>query len=60
MRNVMDRDYAGVIMKKLDDVYRTGGAGSAPRSAKESRLAFIVGCPNRRTCSTLIITRRYC
>lgn len=38
----MDRDYAGVIKKKLDDVYRTGGSGSTARSEKESRQAFIV------------------
>ena len=42
LRDVMDRDYAGVIKKKLDDVYRTGGAGSAARSEKESRQSFIV------------------
>ncbi|KAF7796521.1 hypothetical protein EIP86_007700 [Pleurotus ostreatoroseus] len=40
LRDVMDRDYAGVIKKKLDDVYRTGGAGA--RSEKDSRQAFIV------------------
>ena len=42
LREVMDRDYAGVIKKKLDDVYRTGGGGAAARSEKESRQAFIV------------------
>ncbi|KAJ3558060.1 hypothetical protein NM688_g1138 [Phlebia brevispora] len=42
LRDVMDRDYAGVIKKKLDEVYRTGGSGSAPRSEKESRQAFII------------------
>lgn len=42
LREVMDRDYAGVIKKKLDDVYRTGGSGTAARAEKESRQAFIV------------------
>ncbi len=43
LRDVMDRDYAGVIKKKLDDVYRTGGSGSTVKGEKESRQAFIVG-----------------
>ncbi|KAI0693895.1 COG4-domain-containing protein [Cytidiella melzeri] len=42
LREVMDRDYAGVIKKKLDDVYRTGGAGPATRGEKESRQGFII------------------
>ncbi|GJE97920.1 COG4-domain-containing protein [Phanerochaete sordida] len=42
LREVMDRDYAGVIKKKLDDVYRTGGAGPTARGEKESRQAFII------------------
>ncbi|KAI0340154.1 COG4-domain-containing protein [Trametopsis cervina] len=42
LREVMDRDYAGVIKKKLDDVYRTGGSGTAARAEKESRQAFII------------------
>ena len=42
LREIMDRDYCGVIKKKLDDVYRTGGAGPAARAEKESRQAFIV------------------
>ena len=42
LREVMDRDYAGVVKKKLDDVYRTGGSGPAARGEKESRQAFIV------------------
>ena len=46
LREVMDRDYAGVIKKKLDDVYRTGGAGPTARGEKESRQAFIVS-PSR-------------
>jgi conserved oligomeric Golgi complex subunit 4 len=43
---IMERDYAGVIKKKLDDVYRTTGSiGPGSRGEKgerESRSAFIV------------------
>ncbi|KAI0086670.1 COG4-domain-containing protein [Irpex rosettiformis] len=42
LREVMDRDYAGVLKKKLDDVYRTGGPGSTGRGEKESRQSFII------------------
>lgn len=47
LRDVMDRDYSGVIKKKLDDVYRTAGP-SGPNSRgekaeRENRVAFIVG-----------------
>ncbi len=42
LREVMDRDYSGIIKKKLDDVYRTGGSGSTGRGEKESRQSFIV------------------
>ena len=42
LREVLDRDYVGVIKKKLDDVYRTGGSSSVARSEKESRQGFIV------------------
>jgi conserved oligomeric Golgi complex subunit 4 len=46
LRDVMDRDYNGVIKKKLDDVYRnTGNVGAAVRVEKaerENRLAFLV------------------
>jgi hypothetical protein len=44
-RDVVDRDYAGVIKKKLDDVYRTAGSSSVGRGEKverENRFAFIV------------------
>lgn len=43
---VMDRDYAGVIKKKLDDVYRTSGTSGTnmrgDKGERENRLAFIV------------------
>lgn len=42
----MDRDYAGVIKRKLDDVYRTGGASATASTRekieRESRQSFIV------------------
>lgn len=39
----MDRDYANVIKKKLDDVYRGGAGGtSAAVREREMRQSFIV------------------
>lgn len=45
LRDIMDRDHAGVIKRKLDDVYRTASTASGSRGEKaerESRTAFIV------------------
>ncbi|KZT28621.1 COG4-domain-containing protein [Neolentinus lepideus HHB14362 ss-1] len=45
LRDVMDRDYAGVVKRKLDDVYRMGGSasvGRGERGERELRLAFII------------------
>ncbi|CAL1703812.1 unnamed protein product [Somion occarium] len=45
LQEVMDRDYAGVIKKKLDDVYRTGGVPpttSRERAEREMRQSFII------------------
>ncbi|KAI0933704.1 hypothetical protein AcW1_005462 [Taiwanofungus camphoratus] len=46
LREVMDREYTGVIKRKLDDVYRTGGpVGAGSRGEKverENRQAFII------------------
>ncbi|KAI0075820.1 COG4-domain-containing protein [Panus rudis PR-1116 ss-1] len=45
LQEVMDKDYAGVIKKKLDDVYRTGGnpgAGSREKMEREMRQSFII------------------
>lgn len=44
----MDKDYAGIIKKKLDDVYRTAGASGVgglrgEKAERESRQSFIVG-----------------
>ena len=46
LRDVVERDYIGVIKKKLDDVYRsTGPSGShvrMERAEKENQIAFTV------------------
>jgi hypothetical protein len=45
IRDVMDRGYAGVMKRKLDEVYRNAGAGGGTRAEKaerESRISFIV------------------
>ena len=44
LRDVMDKEYIGVIKRKLDDVYRTAGpAGTRGEKAeRDNRLAFIV------------------
>lgn len=46
LRAVMDHDYAGVIKRKLDDVYRnagnSGAGGRGEKAERESRLGFIV------------------
>ncbi|KAK0483336.1 COG4 transport protein-domain-containing protein [Armillaria novae-zelandiae] len=44
LREVMERDYSGVIKKKLDDVYRVAGTSGQSRGEKvekENRLSFI-------------------
>ncbi len=48
LREVMERDYSGVIKKKLDDVYRAAGTSGQSRGEKvekENRLTFIVRFP---------------
>lgn len=47
LQSVMDKDYASVIKKKLDDVYRTGGVSGAggvrgEKVERELRQSFIV------------------
>ncbi len=43
---VFDRDYVGIIKRKMDDIYRTSGPTSTStrpdRVEKENRIAFIV------------------
>ncbi|KAK0197415.1 COG4 transport protein-domain-containing protein [Armillaria mellea] len=44
LREVMERDYSGVIKKKLDDIYRAAGTSGQTRgekAEKENRLTFI-------------------
>ncbi|EKM55831.1 uncharacterized protein PHACADRAFT_209352 [Phanerochaete carnosa HHB-10118-sp] len=71
LREAMDRDYAGVIKRKLDDVYRTGGSGPSARGEKESRQAFIILLNDldissshmerltRELCSSTLITQNF-
>ncbi|KII88790.1 hypothetical protein PLICRDRAFT_638384 [Plicaturopsis crispa FD-325 SS-3] len=45
LREVMDRDYAGVVKKKLDDVYRNAGnvaPGIREKAERENRVSFII------------------
>jgi hypothetical protein len=47
LQGIMDKDYANVIRKKLDDVYRTGGVSGAggvrgEKVERELRQSFIV------------------
>lgn len=45
LQEIMDRDYASVIKKKLDEVYRGGStvSNSAIVREREMRQSFIVG-----------------
>lgn len=47
LQSVMDKDYAGIIKKKLDDVYRTGGVSGTggvrgEKAERELRQSFII------------------
>nr|GAT61280.1 predicted protein [Mycena chlorophos] len=46
LREIMEKDYIGVIKKKLDDVYRTnaptGATARGERQERENRTAFII------------------
>ena len=47
LQSIMDKDYAGTIKKKLDDVYRTGGVSGTggvrgEKAERELRQSFIV------------------
>ncbi|KAF7322767.1 Cog4 domain-containing protein [Mycena chlorophos] len=46
LREIMEKDYIGVIKKKLDDVYRTnaptGPTARGERQERENRTAFII------------------
>ncbi|KAJ6455868.1 COG4 transport protein-domain-containing protein [Mycena sanguinolenta] len=47
LRDIMDKDYVGVIKKKLDEVYRssgpTGPNARGEKAERENRTAFIAG-----------------
>lgn len=42
IRKILEKDYAAVIRRKLDDVYRAGIAGTAQRSERSQQDAYIV------------------
>ncbi|KAF7359494.1 Cog4 domain-containing protein [Mycena sanguinolenta] len=46
LRDIMDKDYVGVIKKKLDDVYRSSGSAGpnvrGEKAERENRTAFII------------------
>ena len=47
LQSIMDKDYASIIKKKLDDVYRTGGMSGTggvrgEKVERELRQSFIV------------------
>lgn len=42
IRNVMEKDYAAIIRRKLDDVYRGSTHGGGQRNEKNERESFIV------------------
>ena len=42
LRSVIESDYAGIIRRKMDDVYRNPGVGRGEKVERESRAAFIV------------------
>lgn len=41
LRDVVERDYAGVLRHKMDEVYRSAGAVRGDKAERESRVAFI-------------------
>jgi hypothetical protein len=51
LKEVIERDYIGVIKRKMDDIYRNSGPTSSSarpdKVEKENRLAFIVCTPLR-------------
>ena len=54
IRNVMEKDYAAIIRRKLDDVYRGSAHGGGQRNEKNERESFIVRIANfTRLCELL-------
>jgi conserved oligomeric Golgi complex subunit 4 len=46
LREIVDRDYVGVIKGRLDEVYKSAGAATSnarpDRAERENRVTFIV------------------
>ena len=55
-RNVMEKDYAAIIRRKLDDVYRGSAHGGGQRNEKNERESFIVRIASFRRLSELLIS----
>ena len=52
----MEKDYAAIIRRKLDDVYRGSAHGSGQRNEKNERESFIVRIAKFRRLSELLIS----
>jgi conserved oligomeric Golgi complex subunit 4 len=52
LRDALERDYAGVLRRKMDDVYRTAGNS---RNERESANAFIVRYLSSCVCEQTLI-----
>lgn len=63
LRDIIDRDYAQVLKRKLDDVYKLNGPGSAvakaDRAERDNRQSFIV-CTTSYLSWTGVLTRYEC
>ena len=42
VRHILEKDYAAVIRRKLDDVYRPAGGGASQKNEKVQQENFIV------------------
>jgi len=42
LHDVVEREYAGVIRRKMDEVYRTTGVSRGEKVERENRSSFIV------------------
>jgi hypothetical protein len=67
LQGIMDKDYASIIKKKLDDVYRTGGVSGTggvrgEKVERELRQSFIVSVLMERSHTSLsdVVFRRSC
>jgi len=55
-RNVMEKDYAAILRRKLDDVYRGSAHGGSQRNEKNERESFIVRIAGFRRLSELLMS----